>query len=69
MTLFNRVPTVEASAITNSRYGNAIVISITREMTVSIQPRKKPAIEPRISPRNIAISVAPTPTSSETWAP
>ena len=50
MTLFNRVPTVDASAITNRRYGNAIVTSITREITVSIQPRKKPAIEPRIRP-------------------
>ena len=69
MTLFSRVPTVEASAITKRRYGNAIVISVTREITVSIQPRKKPAIEPRSRPRNIAIIVAPTPTSSETWAP
>ena len=69
MTLLRRVPTVDASAITKSRYGNAIVISVTREMTVSTQPRKKPAIEPRIRPRNIAINVAPTPTSRETWAP
>ena len=32
--------------MTKSSYGNAIVISVTRETTVSTQPRKKPAIEP-----------------------
>ncbi len=67
--MFRRVPTVDATAMTNNRYGNAIVISVTREMTVSTQPRKKPAIEPRIKPRKIAMNVAPTPTSRETWAP
>ena len=34
-----RPPTVLASAITNSRAGNAIVISVRRETTVSTQPR------------------------------
>ena len=35
-----RGPTVAASAITNRSTGNAIVISVTREMMVSIQPLK-----------------------------
>ena len=67
--MFNRVPTVDASAITNSRYGNAIVISVTREMIVSIQPRKKPAIDPMVTPINMPITVAPMATSSDTCAP
>ena len=37
---FSRGPIVAASAITNSRSGNAIVISVSREMTVSVAPRK-----------------------------
>ena len=37
---FSRLPTVEASAMMKSSAGNAIVISVTRETTVSIQPRK-----------------------------
>ncbi len=33
-------PTVAASATMKSSAGNAIVISVTREISVSIQPRK-----------------------------
>ena len=33
-------PTVDASAMMKSSAGNAIVISVTRETTVSTQPRK-----------------------------
>ena len=33
-------PTVEASAMMKRSDGNAIVISVTREMIVSTQPRK-----------------------------
>ena len=40
MIAFNLGPIVAARAITNSRSGNAIVISVNREMTVSVAPRK-----------------------------
>ena len=33
-------PTVEARAMMKSSAGNAIVISVTRETIVSVQPRK-----------------------------
>jgi len=39
VTLFSRVPSVAASVITKSRYGNAIVSSSIRETVVSTQPR------------------------------
>ena len=35
----SRGPIVDASAMMKRRYGNAIVISVTREITVSTQPR------------------------------
>ena len=37
--LFSRLPAVLASAIANSRTGNAIVISVSRATIVSTQPR------------------------------
>ena len=37
--VFRRSPTVAATAITKSRYGNAITISVSRETPVSTQPR------------------------------
>ncbi len=38
MILSTRLPTVLATAITKSRYGKHIVISVTREISVSVQP-------------------------------
>ena len=36
---FRRSPTVAATAITKSRTGNAIAMSVSRETTASVEPR------------------------------
>ena len=62
-------PTVAASEITKMRSGNAIVTSVNREMIVSTQPRKYPAVAPRRTPMTITPSVERPATSSEILAP
>ena len=53
----------------SSRTGNASSTSMTRAMTVSVQPRKKPAIMPMVTPISTDRPVPTNATSSDTRAP
>jgi hypothetical protein len=58
-----------ASPIASIRYGIASSTSTTREMTVSVQPRKYPARRPVTTPTRVERAVAAKATISETRAP
>ena len=46
--------------------GKVIITSVTRMITLSTRPPKKPAIEPRIMPIVTEIATATSPTASDT---
>ena len=50
-------------------YGNDMIISVTRMMTMSTHPPKYPASIPSTTPIVVARSVLSTPTVSETRVP
>ena len=58
-----------ANATMKRRIGNAMTISVSREISASMTPPKYPAIAPNNTPRNIDNTVAPIATSSEVCAP
>ena len=55
--------------IAASSRGTAKKMSVTREITASIQPPRKPAMEPRVAPIKTTQIVVRTPTETEARAP
>ena len=67
--LFSCGPATADSAMMKRITGNAIVSSVMREMTMSIQPPKYPAAAPQTTPKLIEIAVARMATSSDARPP
>jgi hypothetical protein len=69
MTAFSLRPNTDAMATASTMYGMERNTSITRLMTVSVLPLKKPATAPRSSPMTTEMAVAAKPMRSDTRAP
>jgi hypothetical protein len=69
MTEFSLRPNTDAMATARTMYGMARNTSMIRVISVSLQPRKNPAMAPRITPITSNSTVARMPIFSDTRAP
>src|SRR6185437_4927817 len=69
MALTSPGPRIATSVRASSREGKDRMTSITRMMTTSTTPRKKPATRPRITPATSAATTTKKPMASEKRAP